>query len=835
MVEWHDLKKILAGGAQIVFSEDMNKSQSKRFTSVDTHQEFIDYMLSLPKEHRHFYEYIFKDKPIKLYYDVDICPGVDNVIKNTIIHQIIELTKTSVKEFFDVDLVREDFAILDSSGKVYQGNCEIDKTSMHIVLVHKVHFGNIDLVKDYVQKVFFESSDKEHAKVIGIDIRAYGARSLRMPGSTKMADIPRYLDILSGHSILDCLLTHIPESNTYCVNTKIKRKQKNAMDKKFYQMVNSDQQVSVHELFSKCVEALPDLLAKSYDTWINTGIKMYIAGASEVHWHMFSKKDKEKYDEPTAHTKWLSFYQYKTDPSRTCTATTFFNLVSRYDSHVVQELRSRSLSYIGKYSNEIALTLSRLYGENHIYSNGLWYFYNGVRWIEDEDKMAISRVIITDFHNRLDQEIRSINEFLSGCMTRDNNRYEQEEARLQILYAVKDKTQGGRIYTDWHVLNVAFEQTHFSSMLDTKKNLIGFENGVYDLDLEMFCHSSHEQFVTMSLKYDYMDIEAIDEEDFIFLDNFINQVFPDPELRQYIMMFIGSCLSGEIKEEHIHFFTGLSNKQTGSNGKSTFISLLLYTFGDYATCGHSSIITSKRESAQSANSAMMALKGKRLVTFQEIDNENSINMPVIKSLTGNDRITARQLHRNQETFEPHWKMIVCANKLPPVTCDDGGTRRRLRNVPFESKFVDDVNDPKWKGMENVYPVNLELKQKLDKLKYAMIHRLIQGYIDYKHNRGLPKCRKIEIHTEKYFRDNDQVLASIDTHLILTDDDKSFIRIEQIYDIIPMNLHNKFNKNELQDKIIDLMHDTYHASYTCTITNTTYQHVFLGWKFKTSVF
>ena len=169
----------------------------------------------------------------------------------------------------------------------------------------------------------------------------------------------------------------------------------------------------------------------------------------------------------------------------------------------------------------------------------------------------------------------------------------------------------------------------------------------------------------------------------------------------------------------------------------------------------------------------MSLKGKRPVTFQEIDNENAINMPVIKSLTGNDQITGRQLYKVQETFTPQWKLVVCANRLPPVSSDDGGTQRRLRNIPFESKFVENIADPKWNGMTNIFAVDYTLKSKLQRYKMPLMHRLIYGYNTYI-RMGLEPCHKIISHTSHYFQQHNvifqfmknNITESFGTHILL---------------------------------------------------------------------
>ena len=267
-----------------------------------------------------------------------------------------------------------------------------------------------------------------------------------------------------------------------------------------------------------------------------------------------------------------------------------------------------------------------------------------------------------------------------------------------------------------------------------------------------------------------------------------------------MMCFLGSCLSGVVHDELIHFWTGLDrNKQTGSNGKSTFVTLLLKVFGDYGACGHSSIITSKRESASSSNSALMSLKGKRLVTFQEIDNENMINMPVIKSITGNDEVTGRQLYQQQETFLPQWKLIVCANKLPPVSSDDGGTQRRLRNIPFESKFVSDIGNPKWSGMMNIFPIDTSLKMRLDRYRMPLMNRLIAGYNEYKRLNTLPLCPKIIIHTETYLLANNTVYQFIKNNIVPKED--GYVQLKHILQCA--NNNNNGRQVYTEEDVIDI--------------------------------
>ena len=146
---------------------------------------------------------------------------------------------------------------------------------------------------------------------------------------------------------------------------------------------------------------------------------------------------------------------------------------------IANEISSHTLRYMGKYNNEIAIGLARLYGDDHVY-------FNKVKWVLDEKNTFISRTIMTDFHYKLNEQLRIINDFLQNVPSH-HPRYNEEQARIKNLHVIKEKTQSGRINSDWHPINVAFDQPCFASSLDSFKHLLGFENGVFDLNSNQFC------------------------------------------------------------------------------------------------------------------------------------------------------------------------------------------------------------------------------------------------------------------------------------------------------------------------------------------------------------
>ena len=75
------------------------------------------------------------------------------------------------------------------------------------------------------------------------------------------------------------------------------------------------------------------------------------------------------------------------------------------------------------------------------------------------------------------------------------------------------------------------------------------------------------------------DSEAqLKKDDVELLDRVLDQIFPDPEIRDYMLMFTASCLSGEVDDVDVivmdHFFTGTPNWQNGANGKDLWPSII---------------------------------------------------------------------------------------------------------------------------------------------------------------------------------------------------------------------------------------------------------------------
>mgnify|MGYP000437791034 CR=1 FL=1 len=101
----------------------------------------------------------------------------------------------------------------------------------------------------------------------------------------------------------------------------------------------------------------------------------------------------------------------------------------------------------------------------------------------------------------------------------------------------------------------------FKNKLDSKKYLIGFDNGVYDLEKKVFRNGQMDDYVSLSTGYDF--IEQI-------FDDGLMQFLESIECNEDLLHYIASCL---ISRNQICMF--------GSNNKLLFIELIKSTFGEY--------------------------------------------------------------------------------------------------------------------------------------------------------------------------------------------------------------------------------------------------------------
>jgi P4 family phage/plasmid primase-like protien len=100
-----------------------------------------------------------------------------------------------------------------------------------------------------------------------------------------------------------------------------------------------------------------------------------------------------------------------------------------------------------------------------------------------------------------------------------------------------------------------FYVSKFEEKLDTKINLIGFENGVYDLEKGEFRDGVSEDYISFCTNINYIKYDN-DDEEIHDVRNFLKQVLPKKNVREYVVTLLSSFLSGHTGNEKFHIWTG---------------------------------------------------------------------------------------------------------------------------------------------------------------------------------------------------------------------------------------------------------------------------------------
>lgn len=232
-----------------------------------------------------------------------------------------------------------------------------------------------------------------------------------------------------------------------------------------------------------------------------------------------------------------------------------------------------------------------------------------------------------------------------------------------------------------HELPIADDGHHW----DSNRWLLGVPNGVVDLTTGALRAGRQDDRVTMCAAVPY-DPRATCPR----WEAFLSEVFADEELVDWMQRALGYSLTGDVREQRLFMGYGI-----GGNGKSTFSRTLQAVLGDYAY--NAPFATFELKQRASIPNDVAALEHKRFVTGAETNDNTRLNEARIKALTGCEPTTARFLHQEWFTFEPHLKLWLFVNHKPVVADDSYGFWRRVHLLPFLRRFTGEQID---KSLDN---------------------------------------------------------------------------------------------------------------------------------------
>lgn len=274
----------------------------------------------------------------------------------------------------------------------------------------------------------------------------------------------------------------------------------------------------------------------------------------------------------------------------------------------------------------------------------------------DPDVSADAKAMAEFRFQELDKRVKDLQKFAKGCET-------------------VAKTEGG-------IKSARCEDVLIShTELNRNKYLVNFKNGTLDLATGQLRPHRREDYVTKMVPFDFDPTATCPK-----FDQFLSEcMLGKQRVVDYIWRLLGYTAIGVTDEQILILCSG-----EGSNGKSTFMRVMLEAFGTgdggYAFAANSENLLTNKGSSQHAT-WLMSMFGKRAVVALEVEEGRNFAESLIKSLTGSDLITGRKMRQDEWSYLPEFTPWVAVNQLPVIRGTDEGIWRRLKVIPWPASFL----------------------------------------------------------------------------------------------------------------------------------------------------
>lgn len=345
----------------------------------------------------------------------------------------------------------------------------------------------------------------------------------------------------------------------------------------------------------------------------------------------------------------------------------FLNLFQLYD--IAQDLKDKKQSEFKKYLIETKQNLINDITYINIYKQNKKNEYNDtLNYILERKENEKTKDIITNFFKFLEEY--------------DTFIIKNYKINLKRIDEISNNLTN---FIKQHLINIYDDVINID--WDNKAELITFENIIYNLEKQKVIKPQRHYLQNKSTGYDYIfynDNELNEMKQYLF-NEVIKKIIVDEEARENYLIFMATGLYGE-QLKKVLILTG-----EGDNGKTILRVLLSYTLGSkYFKKIDNNILFKKKGQAGNAKPDLINMIKARLVCFTEPTGTEYIDTNLIKDITGDTDLTARQLYSTQATY------YNALNNSTYIECnltpyfDEGGKAiyNRLNIIKCKSIFLD---------------------------------------------------------------------------------------------------------------------------------------------------
>jgi P4 family phage/plasmid primase-like protien len=286
-------------------------------------------------------------------------------------------------------------------------------------------------------------------------------------------------------------------------------------------------------------------------------------------------------------------------------------------------------------------------------------------------------------------------------------------------------------------------------------------------------------------------------------ERFMESMFRDEDVREYMHKRLGAILSG-VPMREIDIWYGC-----GRNGKTVLVRLMSTIMGRFSTNANRGIFIDREGFSNAAGhtSHIVPIIGKRMVTCCEIKKNDTLNSTMLKGLSGGDEISYRGAYaREEKTFVSEATCILAVNDKPRFDAEDQAIIDRMRYIPFNSRFVEE--NPK-DGEQVADREFIDQLMSEDGL-CEMFSYLVRGTVEfYRHNcilnapESVLEAKRINVadadHLGRFLEENyerygtDEEFKAMDRFELKGRRNKECLRFCNDWGLLAANFHRQFNR------------------------------------------
>jgi P4 family phage/plasmid primase-like protien len=363
--------------------------------------------------------------------------------------------------------------------------------------------------------------------------------------------------------------------------------------------------------------------------------------------------------------------------------------------------------------------------------------------------------------------------FLWNYITNDLINFVQSEGAGNVALHIKTGTTRGNIMRD---LKLRMLDDRIESLLDSKRDLIYLQNGVYNTRSGHLRNAVPADLVSMKTDTAlFSEFETSRQKKTLM--RILRTIFPDNTVLQF---FIDSCslfLEGYNSNKLIYIWWG-----RGNNAKTLIQRLVSATFGQYCNTAPTSLITGKRTSASNATPDLCHVDKRLVVFLQEPNPDEKLKAGMVKEMTGNDIMYTRQLFKSPQSITLRAKIVLVCNNMLEIPGMDSALKRRFVVLPFLSTFLSEEEYAlrKRKGIlgEHCHIINNTIEKQLLSCKEAFLFLLCSRYVEKKDSLHIPPT--INEWSERYLSKHNYPQAFI--QMFMRHEINSCTTVAEVYEL-----------------------------------------------------